>query len=180
MAGGERGQGSIEFLMTYGWVILAILVVMVVLWQWGLLGFSNYVEPGSFGFWGVVIQGGNEFKLDQTGTFQASLMNTVGANVTVLSVNLTIGNHQVNLDPPGGDICITVPHVEVEEPGERGTENNIIPVGRTRILSVSDPSWTASPGSRFDAHLIIKYTDSRTGDVVYQSSGGIWGNAEPD
>ena len=180
MTSARKGQGSIEFLMTYGWIILAIIIVMVVMWQWGLFDFSNQIDPGSFGFWGVVIQSGNEFILDSKGNMQVSVLNTVGANVTVLSVNISINGHQMDCDPPAGDSCIYIPSVDVENPGDWGNDNNVIPPGRTRRISLSDNArWANTAGTRFDARITIQYNDSRTGESVYQSSGTAWGNIEP-
>ena len=179
MAFRRRGQGSVEFLMTYGWVILAVAVVLVVMWQWGLFSFANYVEPGSFGFWGIVVQNGQEFVFDGSGNLQLSVLNTVGANITVLAVNVNIMGQTVECDAAAGDPCVLVPSVDVEAPVDWGTTNNVIPAGRTRRISVSDNThWIGRPGSRFDAQIVIQYNDSRTGPHVYQSSGNLWGNIE--
>ncbi|HEX55264.1 MAG TPA: hypothetical protein ENF49_03960, partial [Candidatus Altiarchaeales archaeon] len=35
---GNKGQGAMEYLMTYGWAILVVMIVGVVLWQLGIFG----------------------------------------------------------------------------------------------------------------------------------------------
>lgn len=153
----RRGQGSLEFLMTYGWVLLVILVVMVVMWQWGLFSLGETVEPGSFGFWGLVVMQGNEFIMDETGNLDIAILNNVGANATLTFYNITSGGFSV-------DCGACAP--EIIAPGE------------TEIITVQDPGWGGDAGSFFEAHVVLRYTDERTADNLYQSSGRIWGNIE--
>ncbi|HIE34505.1 MAG TPA: hypothetical protein EYP86_05140, partial [Candidatus Altiarchaeales archaeon] len=35
---GKKGQGAMEYLMTYGWAILVVMIVGVVLWKLGIFG----------------------------------------------------------------------------------------------------------------------------------------------
>jgi hypothetical protein len=39
-----------EYVTTYGWAVLVVLVVGVVIWQMGLLDFESRVNPGYSGF----------------------------------------------------------------------------------------------------------------------------------
>jgi uncharacterized protein (UPF0333 family) len=34
----SKGQGAMEYLMTYGWAILVVIIVGIVLWQSGVFG----------------------------------------------------------------------------------------------------------------------------------------------
>ena len=87
---GRKGQGGLEFLMTYGWVMLVIMVVFVVVWQWGLFSFSSRIEPRDFGFWGVVPQ---DYVMHSNGNFEVSFLNTVGASITLLHANSRTAAH---------------------------------------------------------------------------------------
>jgi hypothetical protein len=153
----RRGQGALEFLMTYGWALLVILVAMIVLWQWGLFNLGERVEPGSFGFWGLTVQQGNEFKLDKDGYLSISLLNTVGANVTLLHYNATIDT--------ASDNCGACTPIVIEP-------------GASRVITLQHDSWRSGSGKRFDSYVTLIYTDVRTGDNRYQSSGRIWGSVE--
>jgi len=164
MDGRRRGQGSLEFLMTYGWVILILLVALVVMWQWGLFSLGQKVEPGSFGFWGLTVQSGTEFILHENGQLDVGLVNGVGANVTVLYANVTISTLKVDTTPCDDG---TVTPSCLLRPGERG------------VLTVTNANWGLTAGQRFEAAISLGYNDTRTGPYVYQSSGRIWGNIEP-
>jgi hypothetical protein len=159
MSAKPRGQGSLEFLMTYGWVLLVILIALVVLWQWGLFNIGERIEPGSFGFWGLVPQGGNEFILDSGGQLRVSFINMVGANVTVLSFNATIDKALQTSSCAGG--CAVV------EPG-----------GVWTMQLTDNVNWLGEPGRRFEASISVEYNDTRTGATIYRSSGSVWGNVE--
>jgi hypothetical protein len=167
----RRGQGSLEFLMTYGWVLLIILVVMTVMWQWGLFSLSQKTDPGSFGFWGVNIPQGNEFILHGDGTLEVALTNTVGANVTVQYVNATIEKQFVACVTCGGSPCLYLPGT--------ATANCVIPPGQTRTLRLQNNNWINTPGKRFEATVTIIYNDTRTDGNIYQSSGRLWSSIEP-
>jgi hypothetical protein len=167
----RRGQGSLEFLMTYGWVMLIILVVMVVLWQWGILSFGETIEPGSFGFWGLRIASNNEFILRQDGELMIAVLNQVGANITLTEYNVTISGQKVDLVCPDAGLTITTPE------GDTITDC-VIPHGHTRILRIQDNKWAFGAGKRFDAYVWMNYEDSRLEDTQFQSSGRLWGNTE--
>jgi hypothetical protein len=164
-----KGQSSLEFMMTYGWVMVIIMIVTVVMWQWGMFSFGGKIEPGSFGFWGVVVFGGNDFRLDTDGKLQIALLNMAGANITLLTANVSIGPFQTDCDV-ASQSCL-------KEPG--GAVSTVIPSGGLRILEFENPNFRENEGKRFDAYVTIQYNDSRTGDMIYQSSGRIWGNVEP-
>jgi len=145
--------------MTYGWVLITILIAMVVMWQWGLFSLGQKIEPGSFGFWGFVVQDGNDFILHEDGLFEASFLNSVGANISIISYNTTIDQESLEITCLLGN-CIVRP-------------------GSTWTLQMAKPDWGDSAGKRFDAQIIILYKDNRTADNVFQSSGRVWGNIEP-
>ncbi|MFH1054784.1 MAG: hypothetical protein V1744_01685 [Candidatus Altiarchaeota archaeon] len=175
MATSKRGQGSLEFLMTYGWVLLVILVIMVVMWQWGLFNLGERVEPGNFGFWGLTVQG-NEFILNENGRLQVSLLNTVGANVTLLKASVRVEKESSECDPYL-TYCLTVRSTPVCGPSAPGSECVIVP-GESAVLEITNSNWMGESGKRFEAHIVLTYNDTRTGANTYQSSGRLWGNVE--
>ncbi|MCX6695433.1 MAG: hypothetical protein NTU61_03980 [Candidatus Altiarchaeota archaeon] len=154
------GQSSLEFLMTYGWALVIIIVVLVLVWQWGFFSIGETVTPGSFGFWGVEPK---DFIMHQNGILELSLINKVGANVTVIYYNVSMGNRRCTCDP--GDACAPVGCVFTIRP------DNIQKISMNGLQSFQG-------GKRFEVSFIVLYNDSRTGGVVRASSGKIWGNYE--
>ena len=147
----RKGQSSLEVLMTYGWLFIAIIIVMVIAWQWGLFDFSGTVTPGSAGFWGVVP---TDSRLLSAGVLDIALTNNVGADVTVTSINISSGSSSVTYPTPTD-----------------------IPIGRTVTISSISGLSAQRAGDNFNIFVIIEYNDSRTGDI-FRSSGNIWGTYE--
>ena len=46
----RRGQSAIEYMTTYGWALLVVIIVGIVIWQLGILDFQSRFTPGSSGF----------------------------------------------------------------------------------------------------------------------------------
>jgi hypothetical protein len=162
-----KGQGSLEFLMTYGWVLLVILVALVIMWQWGLFSLGQRIDPGSFGFWGLAVQQGNEFILDSNGRLQVGVINNAGANLTIINCTGTIDQNSVHGECGDGS-------------GGCGLDSCVLKPGNSTVIVLADGvNWKDSPGKRFDATLVFTYKDNRTGNNVHQSSGRIWGIVEP-
>jgi hypothetical protein len=84
----KKGQSATEYLMTYGWAILAIAIVGALLYTQVFSQRACAVE-GATGFQLVdaVVVDNNEFSIDATtGDLKVLLNNQVGKNVTVTSV----------------------------------------------------------------------------------------------
>lgn len=151
MESNRKAQVSIEFVMTYGWAILVILVVLIVAWQWGLFNLGGTVKPGFSGFWGVVPM---DFKYTSGGDFELSLSNSVGADVNVTSIEIAIESNEY-------------------------VDNDIIPISAgNRSLSKTPGLPVNNIGSNYEIFISINYTDDRTGSDIYRSSGRIWGFVE--
>ena len=53
----RKGQGAMEYLMTYGWAILVVTIALLVMWQLGIFNLSGSVSSGSSGFGEVNLAG---------------------------------------------------------------------------------------------------------------------------
>ncbi|RLI92269.1 MAG: hypothetical protein DRO89_02400 [Candidatus Altiarchaeales archaeon] len=151
----KKGQTALEFLLTYGWAILLITVVAILMWQWGLFNPGGQIQPGSSGFWGVVPY--EDFRYTENGTLTIPISNGVGGEVTILEINVTVTGYKHQATNPG----IT------------------ISPGRIELWEVDlSPHVTPLPAkSGYNIFVSIAYNDSRTGEE-YISSGWIWGNVE--
>jgi len=45
-----KGQGAMEYLMTYGWAVAVVLIVVLMMWRVGVLDFGSQMAPTSTGF----------------------------------------------------------------------------------------------------------------------------------
>jgi hypothetical protein len=150
----NRGQASLEFMMTYGWAILVIGVVLVVLWQWGLFTPSGGTKTTYMGFWGVMPV---DFSYKSNGKLNISLQNNI--------IDGTINVTQINVSADGirsSDSSTT----RWLTPGQRfGWES-----------TVTGPT---NQGNAYSIILTITYWDNRTGpDTIFRSSGTLQGTTE--
>lgn len=82
-----RGQAALEYLITYGWAILAIVIIAGVLWYFGVFNPAKWTgDKQCGGFDSFVCQ---DFKMNTTGVLTMVLNNKVGAAVTVSTSGCT-------------------------------------------------------------------------------------------
>lgn len=143
----KKAQGSLEFLMTYSWALVLLVVVILVAWRWGVFSFTETIKPEQYGFWGVEPL---DFKMAEDGTLILSIHNGVGANVTVHSIQAIMG--QVNN---------SIEDVGVVEPGKK-----------TPPLDITGLNGGVK-GSRFDVFVVINYSNAKMQPNRERLSSGI-------
>jgi hypothetical protein len=87
----RRAQASMEYMTVYGWAILVIAVVGVVLWQIGVFD----TRPSSVNFSGfsklkpqAAGTGLSHHELDEEGEFRGTFLNSYGGRVIVSAVRV--------------------------------------------------------------------------------------------
>jgi len=80
----RKGQTALEYLITYGWAILVILVVLAVLWYYGIFNPSRWAgeQVGSFTAFNVM-----DHKFTST-ELQLRLANKLGQNIRITAVGV--------------------------------------------------------------------------------------------
>jgi len=78
-----RAQAAMEFLMTYGWAVLIMLVVIAVLFYLGVFGQSTQVPKSCTFPAGFTCA---EFFMDETGMLQLDLGQATGKQITVTGI----------------------------------------------------------------------------------------------
>jgi len=86
---GKKGQSAMEYLMTYGWAILVVMVVGIAMWRLGIFNMGPTTMTFT-GFAKIKPQlSGTGF--NATGNFNGVFTNGVGTTITVKDVNITKG-----------------------------------------------------------------------------------------
>lgn len=146
----KKGQAAMEFLMTYGWAILAAIIVVGVLWY--IIG-----DPGNLA--------GNNFQISHpfvsnamsitagaagVGTIELEVKNGRGEDITVTQVKIApeCGPNPVNINP---DVAIAD--------------------GAIGSFTATCPLALAS-GDKINSDVTIYYTVG-TGTTEQQASGSI-------
>ncbi len=130
----KKGQAAMEFLMTYGWAILVVLVAIGALAYFGVLSPQKYLPntctiPNQFGC--------NEWKVSATDSnVQIVLQNGRGADLTGVTVGLS-GTGLTCVDSAAQDISD----------------------GESATFTVACSAGIGSAGSRFKADVAVTYTE---------------------
>ena len=86
-----KGQTAIEYLMTYGWAILIILIVAGVLAYYGIFAPAGFLGPTARGFGQVQVL--NPWSLTAAnGALTLNLENRVGGTIQVTNISYTLTN----------------------------------------------------------------------------------------
>jgi hypothetical protein len=84
---GRKGQGAMEYLMTYGWAILVVMIVGIVMWQLGIFNMGGTTMTAS-GFAKLKPQLGAMGVTGGGGGFQGVFTNGVGTRINVLHASV--------------------------------------------------------------------------------------------
>ncbi len=110
---GRKAQSATEYLMTYGWAILAIAIVGALLYTQVISAKKCAEGATGFDISGTVYPDGNEYAIDSvTVTLSIALKNNVGKDVTITSVDCPTGNVDI-ADVALADGATTLPAVAV-------------------------------------------------------------------
>ena len=107
----KKGQGAFEYMMSYGWAVLVIVVLAVVLWNLGVFnpsqatqatGFS-VIRPVAWNFQGAGFGGSNNLYVSNA---TVAFSNIAGVDLT-LAINGTRNSNTtiIKFSKPGASLC---------------------------------------------------------------------------
>jgi len=159
---GRKGQGAMEYLMTYGWAILVVMIVGVVLWQLGIFGGGPGAVNTASGF-GKVKPMEPSIKYTSS-TLSFSIMNGVGQGITGTNYSAT------------GDCTVAVTSAtDITGTGGAGI------LGAGEVVSIASVGGCGSKtsGQSFSTTLTVRYIVTVAGtDIQHTETGTIRGVAE--
>ncbi len=141
----KTSQSALEYMMIYGWAILIIVIVAVVLYSFGIFTPSSFITPTTTGFSGFQVQAEC---VSGVGMFML-VSNQLGQPITLTGINITEPNgsvlskrYDIGILPSGSQIFIliggcpksqttyslpaAIGYIEVESP----LKNNLISQGK--------------------------------------------------
>jgi hypothetical protein len=153
-----KAQAAMEYLMTYGWAILIVIIVFAALWALGVFNPSTWSGSSAAGFSGFSVPAGG-WQVSST-QVKLILKNAAGANIRITNLNATFGTVATNQSSPF--------------PANLGPNNQT-----TFTLDNAPGTAWAGPtsGSSYTITVNIKYDNLDTGMTGFTSSGTITGNA---
>ena len=80
-----KGQSAVEFIVTYGWMILLVVLVLFILFNFGIITIGGTPAPVISGFSGITVAGA----VANTTTFEVQLVNNVNQPINISMVVLS-------------------------------------------------------------------------------------------
>jgi uncharacterized protein (UPF0333 family) len=145
----KKGQAALDFMMTYGWAIVLVVIIAVAMFAMGLFDPSNFIGSKAAGFAGATVTG---WSMDSAGTFTIKVINNVGNPISLTGINVTIGSTSINIPVSNATIAVS--------------ENSGI------LTSTTGAFGAQAPNSGYTAKVNIKYTDMNA-NFPYVSSGTL-------
>jgi uncharacterized protein (UPF0333 family) len=145
----KKGQAALDFMMTYGWAIVLVVIIAVAMFAMGIFDPSNFIGNKAAGFAGVSVVG---WSMDTAGTFTIKAANNVGNPIQLDSINVTIGGASVNVPVSNATIAVG--------------ENSAL------LSSATGAFGAQAAGSGYTAKVSIRYIDTNAG-FPYVSSGTL-------
>lgn len=149
----SKAQSAMEYLMTYGWAILIIIVVIAVLFYTGVL------DPGNFTPNSCTFEPGlscRVYKLDTDGQLSFTLGQATSHRINVTGLYCTMQQETVTT----GQLNTFMPNVTVLT----GNEKEITPIGSTyaRCRDSIGNNVSGTVGDIYRATLWIRYVEENT------------------
>jgi len=150
-----KGQTSLDFLMTYGWALLLIVIVVGALFALGVFNVGSFIGSRATGFAQVGVIAWN---VDHTAGLTVKLQNHAGVDVNITAFNMTYGTNAVTItyDP------VTY-------------NNGFLPNGGTSETVEVGTIDGLSAGTTYMIPLAITYVDAN--GFSYTESGTISGTS---
>jgi len=151
---GRRAQSAMEYLMTYGWAILVIIIVIAVLFYIGILNPTNVAPDSCTMPPGLACRA---YKLDTEGKLSLTWAQATGHRINVTGIYCTQEQETVT----SAQLDTYVPGVTILT----GREKEISPVGTSYVQcrdGLGNPIGGAV-GDMYRGKLWIRYVEEDTG-----------------
>jgi hypothetical protein len=147
----KKAQSAMEYLMTYGWAILIVIIVAAALFALGVFNPATYTQQTATGFQGFQIPSGG-WQFTSGGQLTLQLKNMAGGPINITSIEASYSGSSVTNTSYSGTIA----------PG----------AGYTYAISGLPSS---SAGSSYSIEVLITYTNLNTGLSNFRSTGSVTG-----
>lgn len=172
---GSKGQGAMEYLMTYGWAILVVMIVGVVLWQLGVFGGAGGGVNRATGFTNLKPFDRSILYREGATNLTATFTNAAGTPLTVKNITAT------------GDCAYAVNDNDLILTATADTNSFPVAGGDTFTLCCGagcnggavGTLVTKVKGDSFTVNILVHYTESVAGTTIARTdSGRLTGTVE--
>jgi hypothetical protein len=146
-----KAQTAMEYLMTYGWAILIVIIVGAALYALGIFNPATYTQSTATGFQGFQIPSGGWQFVGSSGQLTLQVKNMAGSNIDITNVTATYA----------GALRYTLAATGTFAPGT------------SKTITITGFS-TASSGAAYSIPVTLTYTNLDT-SLTFTSAGTMTG-----
>ncbi|MFW6450055.1 MAG: hypothetical protein ACOCZ6_03295 [Nanoarchaeota archaeon] len=175
MSNKKRGQAALEFLMTYGWAFLVIMIMIGALAYFGVLSPQNFL-PDRCQFGNPISCEGDQFVMtsSDTGTIMAQFTNNGGSNVQIRNFSVST-DYAVDCDPnticfdeDGDGECSGDDDISVD-----GGEEMLMEAGQAYDFVIDcDDGGDLTPGDKVKFQVEGEYYPSSSSETYAKTVSG--------
>jgi hypothetical protein len=147
-----KAQTAMEYLMTYGWAILIVIIVGAALYALGIFNPATYTQSTATGFQGFQIPSGGWQFVGSSGQLTLQVKNMAGSNIDITNVTATYA----------GALRYTLAATGTFAPGT------------SKTITITDFP-TASSGAAYSIPVKITYSNLDSGLSGFTSTGTMTG-----
>ena len=148
-----KAQAAMEYLMTYGWAILIVIIVAAALYALGVFDPATWTGTRSTGF--ANIGQPTDWIYNSGGSFYITIKNSLGNSITVSSVSAECGT---------GGAAVTLTNT---------TDGLTLSAGSTQEFNGTCIGIT--PGGSYSTQITVSYT-KLGGAYTQQDTGTVTGS----
>jgi hypothetical protein len=155
----NKGQGAMEYLMTYGWAILVVMIVGVVLWQLGVFGGAGGNVNRATGF--TVIKPFDRSIQATATSLNATFTNAGGTPISIGAMGISGATCTASML---GGVDTTTLDLTASPPV-------VLPVAGGDTVKF-DCATTLTKGNSFAVSMNFTYTESVAGTTLTRTDAG--------
>ena len=143
-----KGQTAMEYLMTYGWAIIIVIIVAAALYALGIFNPTGLTGATASGFNQIGKPSPGGWRLDSTGgldQFELALKNNVGANIVLQSGTVTI------------DDTVTCTNVDFSSGASLDQATLTVSPGTSFTVEANCNTSSFTAGNSYEADITLTY-----------------------
>ncbi len=154
-----KAQSALEYLMTYGWAILIVIIVGAALYALGVFNPGTFTGHKSTGFSAIQME---DFKFTTEGNLTLKLGNRHGRTINITGITMKAPNgNYYNAADDSGD-CVN----ELLGPNEECDD-------------IVTTALVQSQGAAYNIEVNLSYIDTKT-NIEHTDFGRVSGSVEPE
>ena len=162
----KKAQSAMEYLMTYGWAILIVIIVAAALYALGIFNPATYTGRIPTGF--TTLGAPDDWDVDSNGNVQILLNNRLASQIEIYNISVTMGTTTDNWNTRNCNGGGLTDYMTIGPGGSANPATACPSANETYSLDAGSPT----AGTTYSVDVEIEYN---SGGFTHSESGKITG-----